>query len=141
MIPTYEKSYTGMQKLETFEERFRYLKLKGAVGESTFGFNRYLNQAFYTSKEWKQARNTVIARDEGCDLGVPGREIAGKVYIHHINPLTEHDILARDYKLFDPENLVCVSKRTHDAIHYGDESLLILDPVERKPNDTCPWRK
>lgn len=138
---TNTKSYSELIKLETFEERFEYLKLNGRVGESTFGYDRYLNQLFYTTAEWKAARNLVIIRDNGCDLGIDDRIIGGRIFIHHINPITKEDILNRHPKLFDPENLICVSKLTHDAIHYGDENLLIKAPIERSKNDTCPWRR
>lgn len=138
---TNTKSYSELIKLETFEERFEYLKLNGRVGESTFGYDRYLNQLFYTTAEWKAARNLVIIRDNGCDLGIDDRNIGGRIFIHHINPITKEDILNRHPKLFDPENLICVSKLTHDAIHYGDENLLIKAPIERSKNDTCPWRR
>lgn len=138
---TNTKSYSELIKLGTFEERFEYLKLNGRVGESTFGYDRYLNQLFYTTAEWKAARNLVIIRDNGCDLGIDDRIIGGRIFIHHINPITKEDILNRHQKLFDPENLICVSKLTHDAIHYGDENLLIKAPIERSKNDTCPWRR
>lgn len=135
------KSYSELIKLPTFEERFDYLKLDGAVGEETFGCDRWLNQRLYKDPEWRQARDAVIVRDGCCDLGMPDRDIGGRVFIHHINPITKTDILQRRKCLFDPENLICVSKNTHDAIHYGDKSLLTLIPRERERNDTCPWRK
>lgn len=137
------RSYSEMIKLPTFEERFRYLKLDGFVGDATFGFNRYLNQIFYKSPEWRRLRHDIIVRDNACDLAVEGREIQyrGGILIHHINPITLDDIDKRSYILFDPDNLVVVTQRTHNAIHYGDESVLIQDYVERRPNDTCPWRK
>lgn len=141
MTTTNTKSYSELIKLETFEERFEYLKLNCRVGESTFGYDRYLNQIFYSTPEWKAARNLVIIRDNGCDLGIDDRIIGGRIFIHHINPITKEDILNRHPKLFDPENLICVSKLTHDAIHYGDENLLIKAPIERSKNDTCPWRR
>lgn len=136
------KTYSEMIKLPTFEERFRYLRLGGKVGEETFGFDRYINQKFYKDPEWLAARDYVIVRDNGCDLGVPGREIQEGVIVmvHHINPITVEDIIHRSDKLFDPENLITTIKNTHDAIHYGDESLLITAPIERTKNDTCPWR-
>lgn len=136
MILTYSK----LIELPTFTERFDYLSLKGVVGESTFGGSRYLNQLFYNSKEWKEVRDIVIMRDEGCDLGCLDRPITGTIYIHHINPIRKEDILARSWKVLDPENLICVSFNTHQAIHYGDRSILIPDLVERYPNDTCPWK-
>lgn len=136
------KTYSEMIKLPTFEERFRYLRLGGKVGEETFGFDRYINQKFYKDPEWLATRDYVIVRDNGCDLGVPGREIPEGVIVmvHHINPITVEDIIHRSDKLFDPENLITTIKNTHDAIHYGDESLLITAPIERTKNDTCPWR-
>lgn len=136
MILTYSK----LIELPTFAERFDYLSLNGVVGESTFGGSRYLNQLFYNSKEWKEVRDVVIMRDEGCDLGCLDRPITGTIYIHHINPIRKEDILTRSWKVLDPENLICVSFNTHQAIHYGDKSILIPDLVERYPNDTCPWK-
>ena len=135
------KTYSDLIKLETFEERYQYLRLNGKIGEETFGFDRYLNQIFYKSYEWKRIRNSVILRDKGCDLGIDDREIGGRIYIHHMNPITKNDILNRTEVLLNPEYLISVSKNTHDAIHYGDESLLILSTIERTENDTCPWRK
>lgn len=135
------KSYSEMCTLDTFEERFLYLKLDGSVGFDTFGFDRYMNQQFYKSAEWKNLRLKVIIRDNGCDLGIPGREIHGRVYIHHINPLRPEDIEESTDKLFDMDNLVCVSLDTHNAIHFGDDSILQKDKIIiRKANDTCPWR-
>lgn len=134
------KTYSELIRLATFEERFRYLRLSGGVGYETFGFDRYLNQKFYASTEWKRVRDAVILRDNGCDLGVSDRIIGGKVLIHHMNPLTRDDILNRNDKLMNPEFLICVSHATHNAIHYGSEDLLVTTPPERKPNDTCPWR-
>lgn len=134
------KTYTELSKLPTFEERFEYLVLKGKVGAETFGSHRFMNQGFYTSTEWKRARRAVILRDNGCDLGIEGRELFESITVHHINPLTLADLQKGSPLLFDPENLICVSDRTHKAIHYGDKSLLLLDVVERKPNDTCPWK-
>lgn len=124
----------------TFIERYRYLKLGDKVGEETFGFDRYLNQVFYTSKEWRDIRRHVILRDNGCDLGMPDREIAGAILIHHMNPITVEDIVKRSEFLLDPEYLVCTVKNTHNAIHYGDEDILFTDPIERRPNDMCPWK-
>ena len=136
------KTYSELITFPTFEERYRYLKLDGVVGEDTFGFGRYLNQEFYQrDQEWKRIRDFVIIRDQGCDLGVEGREIRGKILVHHMNPITKDDILKRSEFLLNPEYLICTLKSTHDAIHYGDENLLMKGPVERKPNDTCPWRK
>lgn len=134
------RTYSELITLPTFEERYRYLKLNGRVGEDTFGFDRYLNQIFYTSNEWRDVRDFVIVRDGGCDLGMPDREIFGKILVHHMNPIRQEDILRRSKWLLDPEYLICTIKNTHDAIHYGDESLLILAPTERTKNDTCPWR-
>ena len=133
-------TYSELAKLPTFEERFRYLRLGGGVGKETFGFDRYLNQRFYSSAEWKRIRRDVIIRDNGCDLGIPGRMIGGRILIHHMNPVSREDILAATDALINPEYLVCVSHKTHNAIHYGDESLLTVIPPERKPNDTCPWK-
>ena len=128
-------------KLPTFKERFEYLKLDGKVGEDTFGYDRYLNQIFYKSKEWLSIRNYVVTRDNGCDLGVPGQEIRGnRIIIHHINPITKEDILYKTEKLLDPENLITTIKNTHDAIHFGSSDLLYEEPIERSKNDTCPWR-
>lgn len=136
-----DKSYSEMQTLSTFEERFSYVKLHGDVGEDTFGYDRFLNQDFYKSREWKQARAYVIARDNGCDLGIKDRPISGHIYVHHINPLTKEDIINCSAKMFDPDNLVCVSQETHNAIHYGDESIVHkYDYVERSPDDQCPWK-
>lgn len=135
------RTYSELITLPTFEERYRYLKLGGRVGEDTFGFDRYLNQIFYTSNEWRDVRDFVIVRDGGCDLGMPDREIFGKILVHHMNPIRQEDILRRSKFLLDPEYLICTIKNTHDAIHYGDESLLILAPIERMKNDTCPWRR
>ena len=133
--------YSELIKLPTFEERFQYLKLNGDVGVETFGFDRYLNQAFYSSDEWKSIRNQVIIRDNGCDLGIEGREIYKRIIIHHMNPITKEDLLYRTEYLLNPEYMICTMKNTHDAIHYGDENLLFKEPIERKPNDTCPWRR
>ena len=140
-MSTIIRTYSELITLPTFEERYRYLKLNGRVGEDTFGFDRYLNQIFYTSNEWRDVRDFVIVRDGGCDLGMPDREIFGKILVHHMNPISQEDILRRSKWLLDPEYLICTIKNTHDAIHFGDESLLILAPTERKKNDTCPWRR
>lgn len=134
------KTYSELITLPTFEERFRYLKLDGKVGKSTFGFDRYLNQQFYTSADWKRLRNKIILRDSGLDLGVEDHVIANKIYIHHMNPLMVRDLVNRTEFLLNPEYLICVSHHTHNAIHYGDESLLPQPIIERRPNDTCPWR-
>lgn len=135
------KTYSELSKLKTFEERFRYLKLDGTVANKTFGYDRYLNQYFYNTPEWKHARNEVILRDYGCDLGVRGYEIAGKIIIHHMNPIRVEDIVYKRDEIFDPEFLVCVKHSTHNAIHYGDESILITGTIERTPNDTIPWKR
>ena len=133
------RSYQELRKLETFEERFRYLALKGNVGQSTFGFDRWVNQGFYTSREWRQARDGIIVRDNGCDLGLDGFEIHRGLYIHHLNPITLEQLEAGDDCLLDPNNLITVTHRTHNAIHYGDERQLPLRPVDRKPGDTKLW--
>lgn len=134
------KTYSELVKLKTFKERFDYLKIGGFVGESTFGSHRWANQNFYHSPEWKRIRDIVIIRDMGCDLGIEGREIVQKIYIHHMNPIIMQDLIERSQLLLDPEYMICTSYMTHQAIHYGDESLLVLDPIERRPNDTIPWR-
>lgn len=134
------KTYSELIKLKTFEERYEYLKLGGIVGKETFGFDRYLNQTFYKTDEWLSIRDHVIVRDNGCDLGIEGREIHSRILVHHMNPITKEDILSRSEYLLNPEYLICTIKSTHDAIHYGDESLLITMPVERRKNDTCPWK-
>lgn len=133
------KTYEELSKLSTFDERFRYLVLGGVVGEETFGYDRWLNQNFYTSEEWKRLRREVIIRDEGCDLGIAGMGIQGRLIIHHMNPIGKSDIIEHSELLVDPNYLICTSINTHNAIHYGD--LSILEPfVERRPGDTCPWR-
>lgn len=134
------KTYSELITFSTFEERFEYLQLKGIVGQETFGFDRYLNQILYNSKEWKHLRNEIIVRDNGCDLALEGFEIHGRILIHHINPITIDDVIKRREMVFDPENLICVTHNTHNAIHYGDKSLLITGPIERRANDTCPWK-
>ena len=134
------RTYSELMELRTFQERFHYLVLNGSVGHSTFGNNRYLNQNFYRSKEWRRVRNDVIIRDGGCDLGIPGLEIVGMVIVHHINPITIDDVKNRNPILFDPEFLISTQLNTHNAIHYGDETLLISEtPLERSPNDTKLW--
>ena len=134
------KTYSELITIPTFEERFEYLQLKGSVGKDTFGYDRYLNQVLYRSPEWKRLRNQIIIRDGGCDLACDGYDIYDKVLIHHLNPITVEDVLARSRKVFDPDNLVCVSHNTHNAIHYGDVDLLVTGPIIRTKNDTCPWR-
>lgn len=141
MNQTIIRTYSELITLPTFEERYQYLRIGGRVGEDTFGFDRYINQIFYKSKEWLSIRDQVIARDNGCDLGIPGREIHRRILIHHMNPITVEDIVNRSEFLLDPEYLICTVKNTHDAIHYGDENLLYKDPIERTKNDTCPWRR
>lgn len=136
------KTYSELIKLPTYEERFEYLLLHGSVGVDTFGCNRYLNQMFYNSIPWRKFRRNIIIRDNGCDLASPGYEIQDKiVVIHHIQPLNVDDVLKNSSLLMDPDNVICVSQRTHRAIHYGDSSLLITAPKERTPNDTCPWKR
>lgn len=135
------RTYSELITLPTFEERYRYLRLGGRVGEDTFGFDRYLNQLFYQTEEWRSVRDYVIVRDGGCDLAIEGREIRDRILVHHMNPITKEDILQKTKYLLDPEYLICTIKNTHDAIHYGDESLLPLPPIERTINDTCPWRR
>lgn len=134
------KCYSDLIRLKTFKERYDYLKLLGSVGNETFGFLRFLNQTLYSSSEWKTTRRDIIIRDKACDMAVEGRLIDRYIVVHHINPISVKDIQNRDPKIFDPENLICVSKRTHNAIHYGDEDLLFLGLTERYPGDTCLWR-
>lgn len=134
------KTYSELITYDLFLDRFRYLKLNGKVSEITFGAERYLNQAFYQSFEWRRLRKEIILRDFGRDLGVEGFEIGGNILIHHINPITIDDIREGNPMVFDPENLISTTKRTHNAIHYGDETLLNLGPIVRTPNDTCPWK-
>lgn len=135
------RTYSELSKLSTFEERFEYLRIDGKVGKETFGFDRYLNQTFYRSSKWKSIRDEVILRDNGCDLGVEGHEIYGRVIIHHMNPITAEDIERESAFLLDPEFLICTIHNTHQAIHYSDENLLIRAPVERTKYDTCPWKR
>jgi len=136
------RTYSELSKLKTFKERYEYLKLDGTVGEETFGFDRYINQMFYKSEEWKRIRNYVITRDNGCDLGIQDRKIVDSVIlVHHMNPITKEDIINKNEILLDPEYLITTIKPTHDAIHYGDESLLAEDLVIRSKNDTCPWKR
>lgn len=135
------KTYSELIKLKTFEERYEYLKIGGVVGEETFGFDRYINQLLYKKPEWIATRNKVITRDMGCDLGMDGYDIVGKVLVHHMNPITVEDILYRLDYVLDPEYLICTSLMTHNAIHYGSDELLPKAPIERSKNDTCPWKK
>lgn len=137
-----KKTYSELMKLNTFQERFEYLKLSGKVGEDTFGRDRYLNQILYKTNRWiKETRPRIIARDNGCDLGIEGRDIGDRILVHHINPITVEDILEERPEVFDPENLISTSHMTHNAIHYSDDSILIKDPIVRSKNDTCPWKK
>jgi len=136
-----DRTYSELMKLNSFEERFNYLKLNGKTCAETFGAERYLNQVFYKTAEWKSIRNIVITRDLGRDLGIEGHEIYGRAIVHHMNPVTIEDINSRNANLLNPEYLITVSHQTHNALHYGDENLLQKDPVERFPNDTCPWRR
>lgn len=135
------RTYSELIMLPTFKERYEYLKLGGKVGEETFGFDRYLNQKFYKSKEWRDIRDYVILRDNACDLGIEDREIHSRIIIHHMNPITKYDIVNQTEFLTNPEYMICTLKRTHDAIHYGDDGILFSDVVIRTKNDTCPWRR
>nr|DAY91648.1 MAG TPA: HNH endonuclease bacteriophage, HNH Endonuclease, DNA.52A [Caudoviricetes sp.] len=134
------KTYSDLSALKTFKERYEYLRLGGSVGKDTFGFDRYLNQLFYRSASWKRIRDEVIIRDNGCDLGINGYEIYGKIFIHHINPISIQDIKTESDILLNPEYLITTTQSTHNAIHYGDASLLPQEPIQRTKNDTCPWR-
>ena len=134
------RTYSELITLPTFKERFQYLQLSGSVGADTFGYDRYLNQLFYRTTEWKQLRHEIIVRDNGCDLAMDGYDIYGRIIIHHLNPLVKDDILNRSDYLLNPEFLICTTHNTHNAIHYGDESLLIMEPIVRSKNDTCPWK-
>lgn len=135
------RTYSELIKLKTFKDRFEYLKLDGIVGEETFGFDRYMNQIFYKSREWTSVRRAVIIRDNGCDLGVEGYEIHGKILIHHMNPINLSDIIHKTDELLNPDYLITTVLSTHNAIHYGDASLLPALPIERRANDTCPWKR
>lgn len=134
------RTYSELILLPTFEERFKYLQLNGRVGDDTFGFDRYINQKFYRSAEWKRIRDYIIIRDNGCDLAVDGYEIHGRILIHHINPITISDIKFSTEYLMNPDYLICVTHNTHNAIHYGDEKQIITGPIVRTKNDTCPWK-
>ena len=134
------RTYSELSLLPTGEERFKYLQLNGRVGDDTFGFDRYINQNFYRSAEWKRIRDQIIIRDNGCDLALEGYEIYGRILIHHMNPITVKDVELSTEYLMNPEYLICVTHNTHNAIHYGDEKLLMKGPVVRTKNDTCPWR-
>lgn len=135
------RRYSELRRLSTFEERYNYLRLRGRVGQDTFGFDRVFNQMFYQSKEWKRIRHEIIVRDNGCDLGVEGYDIYGPIIIHHMNPISLDDIRDATEYLLNPEYLIATIDRTHKAIHYGDESLLLKAPIERSRFDTCPWKR
>lgn len=136
------RCYSELIEIDNFIDRFKYLKLKGKVGEDTFGFDRYINQALYKSPEFRKIRREVILRDNGCDLGISDREIVGKIYVHHMNPITKTDILERNDYVLNPEYLICVSHETHNAIHYGNEAMLPIDKfIVREPNDQSPWKR
>lgn len=135
------RTYSELSQLRTFEERYRYLQLNGLVGKETFGSERFVNQKFYQSSEWKSIRDFVILRDNGCDLGLEGYDIYGRIYIHHMNPVLPEDFMSQSDFLINPEYLITTTHETHNAIHYGDEKHLLIAPVERSRNDTCPWRK
>ena len=135
------KCYSELIQIDNYYDRFEYLKLGGKVGFETFGFDRWINQIFYRSPEWKQFRNKIIIRDNACDMGVIGYDIIERLIVHHINPITKEDIVNRSPKLFDPENTICVADMTHKAIHYGDAKLLPQPIIIRTRNDTCPWKK
>ena len=134
------KCYSDLRQIDTFKERYYYLKLHGIVGEETFGFDRYVNQMLYRSSKWRKTRSKIIIRDNACDLGIDGYELPNYIVVHHMNPITLEDIEEERDIIFDPENLICCSTRTHRAIHYGDESLLPKEPVIRTPGDTCLWK-
>lgn len=134
------KTYSELIRFKTLEERYRYLRIGGRVGEETFGFDRWMNQVFYKDPRWRDIRDEVITRDNGCDLGIEGYDIHGKIFVHHMNPVTKDDILYNFDSLLNPEFLISTSKRTHDAIHYGNEDLLPQSPIVRTRNDTCPWK-
>ena len=135
------RTYRELSQLLTFEERYEYLKLSSIIGDKTFGFERYMNQEFYRSPEWKRVRREVILRDNGCDLGIEGREIVDRIEIHHITPISLEDFENGSPLLLDLNNLICTSPSTHKAIHYGESNLITPSgPTIRRPNDTCPWR-
>lgn len=134
------RTYSELSQIPSYKERFEYLKLDGIVGKATFGSKRYLNQKFYTSDEWKRVRDIVIVRDLGCDLGFPGYDIYGQIHVHHMNPMMIEDVISHSSEILNPEFLICTSYQTHKAIHYGTEEMLIMPPVERTKNDTCPWK-
>lgn len=140
-MSTYIKTYSELITIPTFIERYRYLRIGGKVGADTFGYDRYLNQLLYRTAEWKRFRSKIIIRDNGCDLACEGHDIVGNILVHHINPITVEDVIRRDPKIFDEDNVISTMLRTHNAIHYGDESLLITEPLIRTANDTCPWKR
>lgn len=140
MNTTMTKKYSELIRLATFMDRYQYLRLDGRVGIETFGYDRYLNQILYHTPEWRRFRRDIIIRDKACDLGCDGYELYDKILIHHINPITVDDVLNRDPKIFDPNNVISASLNTHNAIHYGDERLLVSEPIVRTKNDTCPWK-
>lgn len=140
MNTTMTKKYSELIRLATFMDRYQYLRLDGRVGIETFGYDRYLNQILYHTPEWRRFRRDIIIRDKACDLGCDGYELYDKILIHHINPITVDDVLNRDPKIFDPNNVISTSLNTHNAIHYGDERLLVSEPIVRTKNDTCPWK-
>lgn len=136
------RTYSELIQLPTFKERFGYLKLSGSVGKATFGYDRYLNQKFYKSTEWKRLRDEIIVRDNGCEMGLDDYEIRGKIFIHHMNPIIDDDIINVSDYLMNPEYLICVSHDVHNAIHYGNEDIIrVKDYTPRRPNDTCPWKE
>ena len=136
------RTYSELSKISSFEDRYRYLKLAdGRIGDDTFGYDRYLNQMFYKTPEWKRLRDQLILRDNGCDLGVEGYDIHGRIIIHHMNPISKTDIVDRTDYLLNPEYLICTTINTHNAIHYGDETSLVTTPIERTKGDTCPWKR
>lgn len=135
------RTYTELCEIPTYKERFEYLKLDGSVGKATFGSKRYLNQSFYKSQEWLRTRDIVITRDLGRDLGILGYDIQGIIHVHHMNPMIIQDVISHSSDILNPEYLITVSYLTHKAIHYGNEDMLVLDPIIRTPNDTCPWKK
>lgn len=141
VMPMIIRSYSELKTLSTFEERYNYLRLKGRVGQDTFGFDRIFNQMFYRSREWKAVRDLVIVRDGACDLGIEGHEIRERIIIHHMNPISLDDIRENSDFLMNPEYLITTIHSTHNAIHYGDEGLLRKAPIERTRNDTCPWKR
>jgi hypothetical protein len=133
------RTYSELRRFDTFEQRFDYLVLLGEVGSATFGFDRWMNQRFYRSHEWKRTRDVVIVRDNGCDLGIPGYDIRAQLMVHHMNPVTPEDLTNGADWILDPEFLITTTHRTHNAIHYGDDSLLVKPPVQRRPGDTSLW--